>query len=158
MARELFTTWGEYQAGIDRILAMAETEVRVYDQDLGLLKLEGGTRLTHLERLLHAKRADTLQVALRDTEPFRNQQPRLFSVFTAHADAMAVQQTPDHLASLRDSMILVDGHHGLIRFDVEQPRSKLLIDEAAELLPYLRRFEELWAEGGTPVSPTTLGL
>lgn len=158
MARELFTTWGEYQAGIDRILAMAEREVRIYDQDLGLLKLESGTRLTHIERLLHGNRPDTLHVALRDAEPFRHHQPRLFGLFAAHNHAMAVQQTPEHLANLRDSMILVDGRHGLIRFDLEQPRAKLLVDEITELLPYCRRFDELWAEGGTPVSATTLGL
>ena len=71
---------------------------------------------------------------------------------------MAVHRCSDQLAGLRDTMLLVDGKHGLIRFDREQPRSKLLVDETEELLPYLNRFEEIWSEGGTPVSATTLGL
>lgn len=48
---------------------------------------------------------------------------------------MAVQQSGDSLASLRDAMVLADGCHGLIRFDRENPRSKLLIAETEELAP-----------------------
>ena len=55
-------------------------------------------------------------------------------------------------------MILVDDVHALIRFDRDQPRCKLLVDESDEIMPYRRRFDEIWAEGGIPVSATTLGL
>lgn len=55
-------------------------------------------------------------------------------------------------------MILVDGRHGLIRFDLEQARSKLLIDETEELHPYYRRFEEIWSEQAEEITATTLGL
>ena len=65
---------------------------------------------------------------------------------------------PDHLAQLRDAMIIVDDTHALVRFDRDQPRGKLLIDEPDEVAPYRRRFDEIWSEGGHPVSLTTLGL
>jgi hypothetical protein len=68
------------------------------------------------------------------------------------------QETPQQLAHLRDSMILVDDKHALIRFEHGLPRSKLLIDEIDEIRPYLTRFHEIWAEGGESVSSTTLGL
>jgi hypothetical protein len=55
-------------------------------------------------------------------------------------------------------MILVDGRHGLIRFDRDQPRSKLLLDDPEAIRPYLQRFDALWHEGGEPVSTVTLGL
>lgn len=55
-------------------------------------------------------------------------------------------------------MILVDEKYALIRFERDLPRSKLLIDEPDEVRPYLSRFKEIWAEGGEPVSSTTLGL
>lgn len=158
MARELLTSWGEYQLALDRLLAMAEHEIRIYDEDLVILKLETAPRLEQLKRLLQQNRADTLQVALRNSEPFKHHQPLLLKVLATHAHTMAVQQTPEQLAQLRDSMVLVDGRHGLIRFDRDQPRAKLLVDEIEELMPYRRRFEEIWNEGGIPVSPTTLGL
>ena len=75
-----------------------------------------------------------------------------------HSHNSAAQQTPEQLGHLRDSMILVDDAHALIRFDRDQPRCKLLIDEPEEVMPYRRRFEEIWAEGGIPVATTTLGL
>ena len=39
-----------------------------------------------------------------------------------------------------------------------RPGDKLLIDEPDEVKPYRSRFTEIWAEGGAPVTPTTLGL
>ena len=158
MARELMTSWGEYQIALDRLLAMAEHDIRIYDEDLVALKLDSTPRLAQVQRLLQGNRRDCLQIALRNGEPFKHQHPRLLDVFATHGHLMAVQQTPEHLAHLRDSMILVDGRHGLIRFDRDQPRAKLLIDEIEELQPYRRRFEEIWNEGGIPISPTTMGL
>lgn len=158
MARELFNSWGEYQAAIDRVLALAEREIRIYDQDMIGLKLDSPSRLERLTRLLQSNRPDTLQVAVRDSEGLKRDCPRLMQLLTTYTHGMTVQQTPEHLAHLRDAMILIDGRHGLIRFDRDHPRSKLLIDENEELLPYLRRFEEIKSEGGTPLSITTLGL
>ena len=55
-------------------------------------------------------------------------------------------------------MILVDDEHALIRFDRNQPRGKLLIDEPDEVMPYRRRFAEIWGRGRNAGHPTTLGL
>ena len=158
MARELFTSWGEYQFALDRLLAMAEHEICIYDQDLSILKLDSSSRLEHINRLLQANPRDCIRIALRDAEPFRHEHPRLMKLFAAYAHSMAVQETPEHLGQLRDSMILADGRHGLIRFDRDQPRAKLLVDEIDELAPYRRRFDDIWHEGGTAVGPSTIGL
>lgn len=158
MARELFTSWAEYQSAIDRLLALAEHEIRIYDRDITELKLDAAPRLEYLKRRLQAKRQPCLRIALRDVEPLKRDCPRLMQLLAAYTHGMTIQQTPENLAHLRDAMILIDDRHGLILFDQDQPRSKLLIGESQELLPYQRRFEEIWAEGGTPLSITTLGL
>jgi hypothetical protein len=67
-------------------------------------------------------------------------------------------ETSQPLSKLRDSMILLDDQYGLIRFDQEQARSKLLINEGDELRPYLLRFEEIWKNPGETISATSLGL
>ena len=158
MARELITSWGDYQAAIDRLLAMATESIFIYDQDLGQLKLDSATRLDQLRRILSAGQRDALQIALRNADPLRRQHPALLGLLSTYCHIAAAHQTPEQLAHLRDCMILVDNKHGLIRFEQEQPRSKLLIDETDELKPYLTRFAELLAEGGEQVSSTTLGL
>jgi hypothetical protein len=40
MARELITSWADYQAAIDRLLAIATHHICVYDEDLVMLKLD----------------------------------------------------------------------------------------------------------------------
>ena len=156
MARELITSWSDYQAAVERLLAMACREILIYDEDLGSLKLDSPLTLSQLQRVTRAD--GQLRIALRNAEPLRQRHPQLLnllSVFSHHATA---QQTPEHLSHLRDSMIIVDGKHGLIRFDRDQPRSKLLIDEVEELRPYALRFSEIWSAEGNPVNATTLGL
>ena len=158
MSRELFTSWADYQSAIDRLLAMATKRIWIYDEDLGTLHLETTERIEMLKRSLASARHDCLRIALRNTAPLQQRQPLLQRLLAMHSHNSAAQQTPEQLSHLRDSMILVDDEHALIRFDRDQPRSKLLIDEPEEVMPYRRRFEEIWAEGGIPVATTTLGL
>ena len=159
MSRELFTTWSDYQSAIDRLLALATKHIWIYDEDLGMLHLENPERIEMFKRPLAAVPHDCLRIALRNTVSLQqHRRPLLQRLLTTYSHNSAVLQTPDQLAHLRDSMILVDDAHALIRFDRDQPRCKLLIDEPEDVMPYRRRFEEIWDEGGTPVSPTTLGL
>ena len=88
----------------------------------------------------------------------RQQHPQFQNLLSTYGHLAKAQETPPQLAHLRDSMILVDEKYALIRFERDLPRSKLLIDEPDEVRPYLSRFKEIWAEGGEPVSSTTLGL
>ncbi len=158
MSRELFTSWPEYQLAIDRILALARKQVCIYDEDLVLIHLERPERIAALKLLLAAVRTDGLRIALRNAGPLEQRQPLLQRLLTTYNHNSAVQQTGEQLAHLRDSMILVDDVHALIRFDRDQARCKLLIDEGDEIMPYRRRFDEIWANGGIPVTTTTLGL
>ena len=158
MSRELITSWNDYQSAIDRILALACKQVWIYDEDLGILHFETTERIEALKRPLVLLHPDCLRIALRNAASLHQRQPLMQRLLTTYSHNSAAQQTPEHLGHLRDSMILVDDAHALIRFDWEHPRSKLLIDEPGEVMPYRRRFAQIWAEGGIPASPTTLGL
>jgi hypothetical protein len=158
MSRELITDWGAYQAGFDQLLGLAEHQLFIYDEDLSKLRLDHPTRLAQLKRLLLSAQPGSIRIALRNAEPFRRQQTQLIQLLATYAHIITIQETSQQLSSLRDSMVLVDGQQGLIRFDREQARSKLLLDEATELRPYLLRFDELWREPGDVVSATNLGL
>ena len=158
MARELITSWGEYQTAIDRLLCMACRKICIYDEDLGQLKLDSAQRRSQLQGILQAGLKDSLQIVVRNADPLRNSFPLLIKLLTEFGHLATAQQSPPDLAHLRDSMLIIDDKHALIRFERELPRSKLLIDEADELKPYLNRFSELLLAGGEPVSTTTLGL
>ena len=158
MARELITSWAGYQTAFDRLLAIATTQICIYDEDLTTLKLETPVRLAHIKRLLSEAPSEVLHIALRNGAPLRNQHPLLQNLLTTYGHVATARETPLQLAHLRDSMIIVDNKHGLIRFERDMPRSKLLIDEGDELRPYLAKFREIWAEGGERISSSTIGL
>jgi hypothetical protein len=159
MSRELINAWGDYQLAVERLLALAEQKIAIYDEDLGQLHLDSPPRLSQIKRMLaqggHALR---LQIALRNTEPVTRKHPLLVNLLTNYGHVFAMQQTPPQLAHLRDAMLIVDDRHALIRFERDLPRSKLLIDENDELKPYRARFNEIWNEGGEALHANVLGL
>ena len=159
MARELITSWGDYQSAIDRLLSMAERRICIYDEDLSQLRLESSGRHSRLKHLLRAENSTaSIRLAVRNGEPLRRQNPLTMGLLASFNHKIAALETPPGLSHLRDSMILVDDRYGLIRLERDLPRSKLLIDEPEELRSYLARFEEMWREEGSSISATTLGL
>jgi hypothetical protein len=158
MSRELITSWNDYQAAIDRLLAMASQTIHIYDENLVEFRLDSNSRLNELKRVLQRNHSEALRIALRDMHLLHRQNPQLLGLLSTYSHLAQAQQTPPQLAHLRDSMLLIDGKHALIRFDRDQPRSKLLVDEAAELRSYGLRFGEIWAEGGEPIRNAAIGL
>jgi hypothetical protein len=158
MARELITSWADYQMALDRLLAIACHKISIYDEDLITLKLESAPRLLHIKRVLEAGRDNSLQIAVRNAGPIRQKCPMLLKQLSTFGHCASARETPQQIAHLRDSIIIADDKHALIRFERDLPRSKLLIDEIDEVRPYLTRFKEIWLEGGESISSTTLGL
>lgn len=158
MAREILTSWSDYQAAADRLFSLAEKELLIHDSDLGSLRLESVPQHDALRRIAGTGQANALRVVVRNTTLLRRNHPRLMRLLGMHAQSMTLREIDASLVALRDTMILADRRYALIRFDVDQPRSKLLLDEFDEISPYLRRFEEIWHEGGTEIAFTTLGL
>src|SRR6185369_10905319 len=105
MARELITSWSDYQVAIDRLLDLACRKIYIYDQDIGQLKLETPSRLTNLKRVLQGPDQDALQIALRDATVLREAHPLLNNMLTTYSHRVLAQQTSEQLAHLRDSMI-----------------------------------------------------
>ena len=157
MTRELITTWGDYKAALSTLLPLAEQHLLIYDQDLGQLQLDDIKHNEQLHRLLCNKQA-TLQIAVRSSQLLRTQHPRLLQLASIYNHRVSLQESTPNLAHLRDCLIVVDARHALIRFDWEQPRAKLLLDEPEEVRQYQLRFKDIVAEGGEIISPTTLGL
>lgn len=158
MTSELITTWTEHDSALEKILLLASKTLRVFDEDLSKLKLERSVNAELLHRFLSADRQRSLQIVLRNAEPFRRNSPRLMALLTDYSQSMTIIQCPPHLASLNDSLCIADDQHALIRFHSDSARARVLIDSAEECTPYVHRFEEILQEGGEQLSATTLGL
>lgn len=154
----LITNWSEHDSHVQKILLLAKRTLRVFDEDLVRLGLERAENASTLRRFLASGRNTTLQIILRNGEPFRRDSPRLFRLLGDYADRMIVIEYPPLSGTPNDAMLIGDDCHALIRFHKDQVRSKTIIDNAAECRSYLSRFQDIQNEGGTVISATTLGL
>ena len=154
----LITSWSEHDSRVQKILLLAKRTLRVFDEDLSRLGLERAENASILRRFLASDRNTTLQIILRDGEPFRRNSPRLFKLLRDYSGSIIVIECPPLSGAPSDAMLIADDCHALIRFHKDQVRSKAIIDSAAECRSYLSRFQEIQNEGGAVISATTLGL
>ena len=158
MTSRLLTSWSDHDNAFREILARAERSIDVFDKDLQRLPFEAREQAEILRKFLVVDDRRRLRIVLRDPEPFRRNSPRLMRLLADYPQRMQVQECSPQLASLSDSMLIVDGQHALIRFHQDNVRSKRLDDDSNECQPYSQRFAEILREGGEQISATTLGL
>jgi hypothetical protein len=158
MTTELYNTWSEFRAAFDQVLAGARHSLVIFDDDLAQLRLNQSERMAELQRLLTGNPSARVRIALKKTDHLHSDHPRLIQLLKHHGHLIQLRQVPVSLHPLRDSLIIADEAHMLVRFDLEHPRSKRVLDDKAETAPYLERFEAIWTEGAADFSPTTFGL
>jgi hypothetical protein len=154
----LITNWTEHDRSLQEVLVSASRTLRVFDEDLGRLKLERRDSAEILRSFLGASRDNSLVIVLRNAEPVRRESPRLMRLLTMYPNSMTILERHPHLAPLNDALLIADSRHALIRFHKDNVRSKCIIDDSKSCLPYVQRFDEILREGGDPVSTTILGL
>ena len=156
MTRELITSWTDYQAAVDQLLAQPANKLLIFDHDLAHLQLDTPAHHEALVQQLH--HGARIRIVVRDASRLRAQHPRLMRLLATHTHQLAIHETPASLAHLRDSLLLRDDQDGLIRFEQALPRSKILLAESEELRPYLLRFDEIWLERGDAIHYDVSGL
>lgn len=158
MSSELITSWGEHDAALRKMLSLASRSICIFDGDLSKLKLGQSEPTELLRRFFDAGRQNNLSMVLQDTEHLRRDQPRLMELLAIRPQNMTIIQCPSQLLELKDSMVIIDGRHALIRIHKDHARSRVIFDSDEDCAPYVKRFEEILNEGGEPVGATTLGL
>jgi len=158
MSSELITNWGEHDASLKKILALASNSLCVFDGDLSKLKLGRSDTIELLRQFLNNGRENGLRIVLQNMEALRRDNPRLMELLADRPRNMSILECPPHLAELKDSMVIADERHALIRIHKDHARSRVILDSAEDCAPYVKRFEEILNEGGEPVGATTLGL
>lgn len=153
----LLTSWGEYESAVAQALSDARRTVRIFDRDLTAFKFETPDRQERLAAFLRQPGA-CLRIAAQCPRPALDRSPRLMALLRLHAHNFQLLETAPHLALLSDSLLLIDDATAVVRFHRDHARSKLIVGDVAACQPYGKRFEEIWAEGGTPLSATSLGL
>ena len=159
MTSTLLTTWREYHEATQEILDRSTATLEIFDEDLSSLQLESPSRMAALRAFLDPHRyARRLTIVVRKTDFVRQYNPQLMKLLSAYAPALTITESPPHLGTLDDSLLIADGRHALVRFHRDHAHARLIVDDTGECAPFLQRFHEIVAAGGEPLSPTTLGL
>lgn len=146
-----------YQQAIRQVIAHAERELLIFDQDLAKGDYASVAMFELLRDFLAKDRQNRLVMVLHDTSYFTQRCPRLFELLALYGHIMTVYETNDYAKVAKDSFVIADQKHYVRRFHIDQPRFRYAFDhvEAAMLN---KRFDELLAETSVTVSTTTLGL
>jgi hypothetical protein len=158
MTRELITSWHDHDLAVERLFSIAQEKILIYANELTPLKLDSEANHAAIKQFLKKGQADCLQVILRNALNWQYTQPRLAALCLSYSHLISFREAPADLAHLTDSMLLIDNTHALVRFDEHFARSKLLIDEAEEIRPYVLRFSQIHIASSELASQTTLGL
>jgi hypothetical protein len=75
-----------------------------------------------------------------------------------YSHILEIQTVSNTFVPRRDCMILVDGRHAVVRFDLEHPRCKVVLDDVNEVKPYSLLFSDIWATPSKSFAPETTGL
>lgn len=155
---EIMTTWAAYEDALDRILQRAQEEIMIFDRDLERLSLDRPHRIEQLRRLVLSQGKRRLRIVVRESEHLLARHPRLARLLDEGSHQFSLRQVSDNLTHLTDSTVIADRTHAVIRFHQDHARSRWIEDDSDSVIPYLNRFEEIWEEGGIPLSARNTGL
>lgn len=153
----LINSWNDYTEAVSALLPVAHRSIDIFDHDLASLELGTRASTETLSSFLQLPGA-TLRIALQSLAPVLHYSPRLIDLARLFPHRFQLVEVPPHLASLGDSLFLVDGESGVIRFQHDQARSKEILGDETACRPYCMRFQEIWNAGGTPCPLHALGL
>lgn len=153
-----FDTEADYQAAVDRLLAAAGRELRIFDPDLAALRLNAPQRVAQLQQFLAASRTRRLLIAVHDPEHLTRHCPRMMALLARYAHAIQVNCTHEEIRNLQDSFLVLDQNHYVRRPVAQHFRGALGLHDETEALTMRTRFQEIWSASFPGVSASTLGL
>lgn len=158
MTHEIHSTWGEYRHAFGQILRLSKQSLYIFDDDLTQLGLQSAESAELVRQMLTKNPVASVRIALRRIDKLRETHPRLVQLVASQSHRIQIAQIPSNLQHLRDTIVVSDNEHTLVRFDLEHARHKFILADVPEVVPYAQRFSEIWATPGTPFAPTAMGL
>ena len=156
--RTLITSLAEYLAGVDRMLALAERELLIFDPDGAQLALDRRDRIARLDTLLASGREHHVRLVVHDERHLVQGAPRLLELAKRFDVQLAIHLTESEARRAQDCFVIADGTHCVRRAVAAQSRGALIEDDRIDVAPQRERFEEIWAMSVPAITPTTLGL
>ena len=147
-----------YEAALNLVIAKAENELQIFDQDFVHGDFASQARFELLFEFLSKNDLSKLTIILQNSTHFVQNCPRLFELLRLYGHKMIIYETNDNAKIAKDCFVIADKRHYLRRFHIDQARFKYAFDDENESANLLTRFGELMDETADAVSVTKLGL
>lgn len=155
---ERFDTSDGFQAAVERLLAQAGRELRIFDPDLSALRLNDPGRIGVLEAFLSTSRTRRIYVVVHDAGHVTRYCPRMMSLLARYSHAIQINRTHPEIRELQDAFLVLDALHYVRRPVAQFFRGAIGLGDESEALAMRSRFMEIWAASYPGVSATTVGL
>jgi hypothetical protein len=147
-----------FQAAVDRMLAQSGHELRIFDPDLAIFKLNAPARVESLRAFLAASRINRLYAVVHDPDPLVRTCPRMMNLLSVYSHAIQIHRTYEEIRELQDSFAVLDRNHYVRRPVARFFRGAAGINDETEALVMRSRFQEIWNSSYPAVSSSTSGL
>ncbi len=156
--RSLLYTRRQYRDALERLIGLAQRELRIFDADCSDLDIDSPQNCELLRAFLLRGRNNRLYIAVHHSGYIRNDCPRLLNLLRQFSDRMFIHQTQGDGSRAEDSLVLADKLHFVRRPVQAQPRAVLRLNDERESEGMHLRFSEIWDNSLAAVSATTSGL
>jgi len=157
-SRTLMTTRSEYLQAADKLLELAQLEIRIFDPDLSQTRLDTPARIEALRRFLARSRLNRAYIALHDVEYVKRHCPRLICLLGIFSGSMAIHRTEGEATKTQDCFMLADRMHVIRRPVAAQGRGVCILNDSHEGQAMRDRFDEIWECSEPGVCANTSGL
>jgi hypothetical protein len=147
-----------YSEAISLILATAQHELLIFDQDLSHGDFSSLEKYDLLYQFLSKNVASQLKIILQDAWYFQSKCPRLSNLLEIYGHKMSVHVADTSMKQFKDCFILADGKNYIKRIHIDQARFKYALNDNVSAEVLTNRFMEL-AEAIQDIVPAKpLGL
>lgn len=148
----------EYEQAVDSIIALAQSQLHIFDADLSSGGYASRKRYEALRDFLRRHRNNRLVLVLHEIDYLTAHCPRLMDLLRTHSHGIAIQQTHEHARGANDPFLIADDAHYVHRFHQQGRRFLLARNDPVGAHELQERFAQL-LEASHPAAPaTTLGL
>jgi hypothetical protein len=147
-----------YSEAINIILASAERELLIFDQDLSHGDFASKQKCELFQQFLNKSPSNQLTIILQDTSFLKNKCPRLLDLLTIYGHKMTIYETNSSAKHAKDCFVLADDKNYVKRIHIDQARFRYGIEDLATASLLNTRFKELLEATHVVVAISRLGL
>ena len=109
-----------YAAALDLVIATAQHELQIFDQDFSCGDFVSVRRYKLLRDFLTKNTPSKLTIILQYAQHFTNNCPRLLCLLETYGNKMTVYEANDVAKVAKDCFVIADKHHYVRRFHIDQ--------------------------------------